>query len=419
MSRRLPRHHPPTDPISVGAAVGALIALYPGGMPREATVSGLVVALFTAVGTLFGLAWTHIRCRTGHHVPRTGQLALGAAVTVGAMSIATTLCQNVIRGDLGLPAAGVGWWAITIGPAAMIVAALAYVPRITAAVVSMIAALLAGYVPASTAESTAPAAPSAASMSSPDAIAAAQMSSPDAPVIYGALDRQSLAARAVAVVNEWLDGGGADDRAVLLAVPTGSGWVDRSAVHAFQRRFDGRVSTLALQYADESSWRAFVQDRGGAGRSAIALLDALRAARDRDAGRRWPPIHLYGQSLGAIGAESARVWADTHHPGLVTATMLAGVPGDTIDPVPSGSPRTIVANRSDPVPRWSPALLWRPPVPPTDARAVGATVHRMPWVPVLDFVQTSVDLLAALDVPAGAGHRYGAEQSSTTSLSDG
>jgi len=33
-----------------------------------------------------------------------------------------------------------------------------------------------------------------------------------------------------------------------------------------------------------------------------------------------------------------------------------------------------------------------------------------PWLPVVSFVQTSVDLLGAVGAPPGSGHHYGAEQ---------
>ncbi|MQY23284.1 hypothetical protein NRB20_64120 [Nocardia sp. RB20] len=36
-----------------------------------------------------------------------------------------------------------------------------------------------------------------------------------------------------------------------------------------------------------------------------------------------------------------------------------------------------------------------------------------PWIPIVGFLQTSVDLLAALTPTPGHGHRYGTDQGTT------
>ncbi|UOG22642.1 alpha/beta-hydrolase family protein [Gordonia amicalis] len=69
-----------------------------------------------------------------------------------------------------------------------------------------------------------------------------------------------------------------------------------------------------------------------------------------------------------------------------------------------------MANRSDPVVRWSLGSLWRPPAYPDDTVLGGRRVPEVPWLPVVGFLQSSVDLLAALDGPTAVGHRYGTEQ---------
>lgn len=202
-----------------------------------------------------------------------------------------------------------------------------------------------------------------------------------------------------------MDEGGRSDDAVLIAVPTGSGWIDRGAVAAIESRV-GRMRTITPRYASTQSWRAFVTDRGAAGRASVAVLSALTAALDPVPPQRRPRIILYGQSLGAIGAEAARVWADAHRPGAVWTTVLSGVPADTIASNAHGSPRTVIANATDPVTAWSVAASWRRPGRPADTVTVGRPTRHLPWVPLATFVQSSADLLGSLDGPVGVGHRY-------------
>ena len=142
---------------------------------------------------------------------------------------------------------------------------------------------------------------------------------------------------------------------------------------------------------------------GPARRSAIALVDSVTTAVAQLPEGRRPQVILYGQSLGAVGADAARSWAQTHH-RTVCATVLAGPPAGTV--AAHAGRRVVVANASDPVTRWSPAELVLPP-----HRWEGpADLPRPPWFPVASFVQTSIDLIGSLSFPAGHGHQYGVEQ---------
>lgn len=166
-----------------------------------------------------------------------------------------------------------------------------------------------------------------------------------------------------------------------------------------------------MQYSARPSWQTFVADRSSAGHTATALL---REVLDRIGARppaRRPEVHVYGQSLGAVGAETARVWADRTRPGALTETALVGIPGDAVAEHPgAGSPRVVIANDSDPIPRWSWSVLWRPPRHMADTRVVGRRTPQPLWLPLIGFLQTSVDLLGSLDGAPGVGHRYGPEQ---------
>lgn len=79
----------------------------------------------------------------------------------------------------------------------------------------------------------------------------------------------------------------------------------------------------------------------------------------------------------------------------VCSTFWLGTPGGGR----TGLPReTVAANADDPIVHARPSMA----LVPTDGGR--------PWLPVVSLVHAGADVVASLAVPAGAGHRYGAEQ---------
>ncbi|WP_072807293.1 alpha/beta-hydrolase family protein [Rhodococcoides yunnanense] len=205
-------------------------------------------------------------------------------------------------------------------------------------------------------------------------------------------------ARARIAVDELERSGGFTKSHIVIAVPTGSGWIDENAVSGAEDRFDGDVATVALQYSYQPSWATFLFAKSEAKDSADALLDAvLRRIGDMPESTR-PALYVYGQSLGSIGG-SAAVEA---HSGPVCGALWAGPPAGQV----VRGDAVVLANTSDPVVRWSSALIAAPP--DLSFARVDAPMPR--WIPVVSYVQTAVDLISALDAPAGHGHRYGTDQ---------
>ena len=377
----------PTTGTSIGALIGAAVALYPGLVPRDAVLSGIVVTVCLGIGGFAGMAVSRVIGRDPL-AARPRVLCGSAAVFVMLVALATWW-QSSLRVAVGSPGVGWGWATATGVPAAALFAAIALSPRFVGWSVAAVGAVAVGYL-------------------SPGVAAAAPPVTASAAIDYGGLRHDlPLEQRAQDVVSRWVADGGLARRAVVVAVPTGSGWIDAAAVAGFRSRFDGDVAVLGLQYSAMSSWKAFVTDRGAAGASAIALVAELDIVlRSLPASAR-PKLYLYGQSLGAIGADAARAWA-TEPDVEVTETLETGGPGDSVPR--QAEQRTVLANAGDPVVQWSPSLLWRPAQMPDDTHIIGRTIPRAPWLPIVSFLQTSVDLLGALDVPVGSGHRYGTEQ---------
>lgn len=210
--------------------------------------------------------------------------------------------------------------------------------------------------------------------------------------------------RAAIAVHEMERAGGFAKSHVVLAVPTGSGWIDANAVAGIEQRFHGDVATVGLQYSYQPSWATFLFAKSEAKESATALLDAVRShiASLPEDGR--PDLYVYGQSLGSIGGSAAVA----ENPEGICGTLWAGPPAGEVAP----GHAVILANTSDPVIRWSTDLLTSPPN--LDHARLDAPMPR--WVPLVSYVQTTIDLVSALNAPPGHGHRYGADQG--TSLPD-
>ncbi|MEU1982286.1 alpha/beta-hydrolase family protein [Nocardia sp. NPDC019395] len=220
-------------------------------------------------------------------------------------------------------------------------------------------------------------------------------------VYVGLRSAPDLAARAALAVRELDRAGGFDRSHLVVAVPTGSGWVDAHALRGFDTRFGSDVAVVALQYSNLPSWATFVLGRDSATASARALLAAIE---EHTATLPHPPrLYVYGQSLGALGGSELFAGAGDQN-RRVCSVLWAGLPGG--GGPPPGARSAVLANTSDPVVHWSLDLLWRPP----DLTATRRDAPTPGWLPVASFIQTTADLIGALGTAPGHGHRYGIDQ---------
>ncbi|MFD6895597.1 alpha/beta-hydrolase family protein [Rhodococcus sp. NPDC060086] len=438
LSRNLLPHRTFGPRLSSTAAVtiAAALSLTPSLLPRtsltQGVLSGLLVAVALALMALGRLvAPNRIRAQHGERDAEARWLAV--AVATATIAVSATWAhhwQNTLRMAMEVPAIGLRHWlealAGTIVTATVLVGCAMGIRALTrvAGRVRSIAALAATVILlAWGVASIASPSPGAASASSPVATLDPGVSgSPISLVNWNSLSTHGrrfvsiessgspvrvyigLAAapddrsRATLAVRELERTGGFERNHLVIAVPTGSGWVDANAVQGFESRWGDDVAIAAQQYSDTPSWITFVFDRDAAARSARALVSAVREhIATLPPGRR-PDLHVYGQSLGAVGGSAA---FDDIDPGPCDA-LWAGPP--------AGAVRTdgaaVLANTSDPVVWWQPSLLWSPP----DLSRATQDAPVPTWLPVAGFLQTTVDLFTSLDSAAGHGHRYGPEQ---------
>ena len=197
--------------------------------------------------------------------------------------------------------------------------------------------------------------------------------------------------RAQLAVSALVQAGGLSRSVLLVAVPTGSGWLDEGAVRSLERLTGGDVATVDAQYAQHPSWVEYLRGPERANRSATAVLGAVRAQLAGLPADRRPRLLVFGESLGATAVATAvRVG------GAVDGCLLAGRPASLGDAGVPGC--TDVRNDDDPVPIWSPRLLVRPR-------------GGQPWLPVVSFWQATGAMVGSLSHGPGHGHSYGAELS--------
>ena len=401
----------PLPRISATVAAGsmAMVSLAPGLLPRTAVLQGLFSGVLMAAGIFVAWALTtalqKTALRTGpRRVDTRSWRARAAVVSTAVIAMFATSAngwQNSLRVAMGAPPIGVRYWVEVMCIAALTVLILTAVTsgirkvlhRLGFARSLGIAAICAfGLHLAFGGIATA----SAQSVEGQKFLAAGT----DSVRVYADLDSGPNArSRADHAVAELDHVGGFTRSAVVVAVPTGSGWIDTRAVDGIEQRFGSDVAIVGQQYSAAPSWAAFLFQRSDAEESAQTLLTAVatRIAELPAADR--PDLYLYGQSLGAVGGSAALTET---LPTQLCAVLWAGPP--------AGATRvegtTVLANTSDPVVWWSPALMTTPP----DLSHAVQDAPMPQWIPVVSFLQTSVDMLASLDVPAGHGHRYGTEQ---------
>ncbi|MGG7103814.1 alpha/beta-hydrolase family protein [Rhodococcus sp. 24CO] len=390
---------------TVAATSMAAVSLAPGLLPRIAVLQGLFSGVLIAVGIFvaWALATVLRRTRLGRVDTRSWRActAIVAAAVVSLFATSANGWQNSLRVAMGAPPVGIRYWieviCITALTALLLTTTASGVRKVLhrlgfARTIGIAAICAFGLQLAFGSIATA----SAQSAEGQKFLAAGT----DSVRVYADLDSgPDAGARADHAVAELDRVGGFARSAVVVAVPTGSGWIDTRAVDGIEQRFGSDVAIVGQQYSAAPSWAAFLFQRTDAEESARAVLTAVATRIAELPATERPDLYLYGQSLGAVGGSAALAQA---LPTPLCAVLWAGPP--------AGATRvegtTVLANTSDPVVWWSPALATTPP----DLSRAVQDAPMPQWIPVVSFLQTSVDMLASLDVPAGHGHRYGTEQ---------
>lgn len=394
VTARIPMRALMAAPIALGAAA------FPSYLPHLPVSLGVVLALaWIAAYALSGrvLDWT--RTHAGRHLGRRARhlavvsgLLLTVLVTLGSLQV-----QNAMRSRIGMSSLGITDL-VTAGATAAAMIGLAAGTRWVwrrrarwwhAATALCVAGVLSG--------ATAPADQTVSAAASAQEQVLRQAPTHGAVRAYADLvEEPDVTSRATLAVDRLVRDGGLTRRHVVIAVPTGSGWVDPHLVTGLEQRFGRQVATVAMQYDDRPSWLSYLLGKKDAEAGARALFDAVTGEIDRLPADQRPQLHIVGESLGATAGQAIfRGKQAPAHRARVCSTMWVGTPGGH----GIGAPREVlIANSDDPIVHARPSMLVTP------------TGDGRPWLPVVSGVQAATDYLGALAVPTGSGHRYGPEQ---------
>jgi uncharacterized membrane protein len=265
--------------------------------------------------------------------------------------------------------------------------------------------------------------------------------------VYAGLESASTPRERAALAVAELQRTGAFHRKVLLVITTtGTGWVNEEGVGPLEYMYNGDSAMVGLQYSYLPSWLSFLVDKERARQAGRDLFNAVYGVWSRLPLDRRPKLLVFGESLGSFGAESAFGGADDIR-NRVDGMLLVGPPnrnelwreyvadrdpgstqilpsyeqGTTVrfarDPATDldrpattwQTPRVVyLQHPSDPIVWWGPRLMVSRPDwlrEPRGADVLPATR----WYPFVTFWQVTADMAFSTGVPAGHGHRYGAE----------
>ena len=252
-------------------------------------------------------------------------------------------------------------------------------------------------------------------------------------------DPQQRAALALAELQRI----GAFERAnLVIATPTGTGWIDKNGQQALESVMQGDVATVSVQYSYFASGIALLTDPDYGAETARAVFATIYGHWRSLPKKQRPRLYLQGLSLGALNSDLShdlrQVISDPYQGALwvgapflaptwrnLTAARNAGSPA-WLPRVGDGSVVRFSAQRnylndghapwgqhrvvflqyaSDAITFFDPHALWRKPdwmLPP-----MGPDVSpEMRWIPVVSFLQLAFDLVFSDSPPVGYGHVY-------------
>ncbi len=260
-------------------------------------------------------------------------------------------------------------------------------------------------------------------------------------VYVGLNSAPTVADRARLALDELIRVGGFERRVLVIATPTGTGWMDEAAFDTLEVLHGGDVATVAMQYSYLSSYVSMMVEPGISSESARALFTAVYDHWRSLPEQTRPRLYLFGLSLGSFGSERAtrlyEMLTDPIQGALwvgppflnsvhsdITRRRNPGSPawrpeyGDGAfvrfknqynavaeDPRPWGPIRIVYLQyASDPVVFFDPAAFFRRPDWLTPRGPdVSEQLH---WVPGVTFLQLLVDMANSLVTPMGHGHEY-------------
>ena len=263
-------------------------------------------------------------------------------------------------------------------------------------------------------------------------------------VYVGLRSAETVEARAQLALDEMIRVGAFDRSVLIVATPTGTGWLDPSGVDSLEFLHAGDVATVAMQYSYLASWMSLFFEPGYGEQSSRALFATVYDYWSKMPRQERPRLYLFGLSLGALSSErsthlyevledpyNGAVWAGPPFPSSiwrwVTSERIEGTPvwlprfgdGSVIRFTAQqnaladfdskwGLMRVVyVQYASDPIVFFEPSMFFVKPNWLKSPRGPDVS-QSLRWYPVVTALQVAIDVVLATEVPRGFGHNYAA-----------
>jgi uncharacterized membrane protein len=258
----------------------------------------------------------------------------------------------------------------------------------------------------------------------------------------GVNSAQDVYERADLAVKELHRTGAFEREVLVVAIPTGTGWLNAQSVDALEYIHGGDTAIISQQYSFLPSWISFLVDKEKAQETGKALFNAVYAEWSELPENERPKLLMYGLSLGAFGGQAAFSGpSDMIH--SVDGALWQGTPGDTElwkevsrrrdanspqwQPTIDGGNNIRFASQnaeiikdqstwdnkrvlyiqhgSDPIVWFNFDLPLHKPDWLGEQRAPDVMQNTI-WVPFVTFFQLAADQVVGMGVPKNYGHNY-------------
>jgi len=264
--------------------------------------------------------------------------------------------------------------------------------------------------------------------------------------IYAGLNSaEDIKDRAALTLDEMKRVGAFERSILIVATPTGTGWIDSAAVDPLEVMHRGDTAIVGMQYSYLMSPLALYVEPDVAPESAKALVNIVHGHwRQLPADTR-PKLFLHGLSLGSYGSENAlsplnmidnpvngALWSGPTFGNPIWQNLTRNRNSDSPAWLPRiGDSRTarfttqenalniagsswsqmrlvFLQYASDPITFFEITSAFRPSAWMADERAPDV-LENLRWYPLITMLQIAVDMLVAAEVPKGFGHVIAAE----------
>ena len=249
-------------------------------------------------------------------------------------------------------------------------------------------------------------------------------------------------ARAQIALDEMIRTGAFQRNVLVVASPTGTGWMDPASYDVLEYMHDGDVATVAVQYSYLQSPLALIAETESGLEQSAALMQKVYEYWSALPPNRRPRLYMHGISLGAWSSMYAfnpflmmdepidgALWVGPPFPSTLwqqanaarsdaSPFILPEVDGGRVirfasqfaRPDRSGEPWgririLFLQYASDPVVFYDATSAWR--APPWMREPTAPDISpQLSFTPIVTLLQLGVDMLLSNTTPPGFGHNY-------------